>query len=412
MKNITYKIYTLGCKVNQYDSSDLSRKLDLNGFVRQEKKTDIVIVNTCVVTKTAVHKCKRIINKVRSENLNAKVIVMGCMPVVYRDMVEKLNVDIVWGVGELDKLVERIRNKELGIKNKNENNFEKINNLSKSRYFIKVQDGCEQFCSYCIVPYTRGKIKSREKDEILKEIDEAVGAGYREIVLSGTHLGLYGKDLGKINLSDLIIEIIKIKDLGRVRLSSIEINEVTDEMIELMKTGKLCPHLPIPLQSGCDKILKLMNRPYDTKYFRKKIEKIKQTIPDIAITTDVIVGFPGETEKDFQKTVKFIKDIKFSRLHVFPFSAHEKTPASKMSGQVSREEKARRAKILRELGSELENDYKKKFIGKELKVVLMNNKKGKARGKSEYYFDVEIKDKKVSEKSEGKIISIKYKKFD
>jgi len=269
----------------------------------------------------------------------------------------------------------------------------------RSRYFIKIQDGCEQFCSYCIIPFTRGKLSSRPIKEVINEVRQAVKVGYREIVLCGIHLGFYGQECKmqnakcKINLINLLKDLIKIKNLGRIRLSSIELNEVTEELIKLMtkSKGRVCRHLHIPLQSGSDKILKLMNRPYNINNYRRKIKKIRKDIPNIAITTDVIVGFPGETKKDFKETYKFIKEMQFSRLHVFPFSAHQKTAAAKMKNKVNKKEIESRAGKLRELGEKLEDKYREKFIGQELEVVIENIKNNKIKSKSQYYFDIEFK---------------------
>lgn len=407
----TFKIYTLGCKVNQYDSSDLCEKLISAGFAMTNKNTDIAIINTCCVTKTAIHKCKRMINKARKENPKAKIVVMGCWPVAYKDEVEKLDVDLIWGVGELNELAQQIPNFKLQITNKSQ-----ITNLklqkNRSRYFIKVQDGCEQFCSYCIIPWTRGKLRSRSMQEIIEEVKQAIEIGYREVVLCGIHLGLYGyagtrhclvhRMKGQGNtLFALLEQLVKIKDLGRVRLSSIEVTEVNNELIKLMATNKkICKHLHIPAQSGCDKILKLMNRPYNAKYFKNKVRNIRQSMPDCAITADVIVGFPGETEKDFKETYDFVKKIQFSRLHVFPFSAHKKTPAAKMDQKVSGHEIKIRADRLKKLGTKLESDYRKKFVGKDLEVVAESVSENKIKGKTEYYFDVEFNKSQIIVNSE------------
>jgi threonylcarbamoyladenosine tRNA methylthiotransferase MtaB len=260
---------------------------------------------------------------------------------------------------------------------------------------------------------------------VVKEIKSAVGAGFREVILSGVHLGLYGQDFRrnqkskiknqsdnakcKIDLVGLLRKIIKIKDLGRVRISSIEATEVNDELIKLIaSTDKICKHLHIPLQAGCNKILKLMNRPYSTQYFKSKIDKIRKTMPDIAITTDVIVGFPGETKLDFNKTYDFCKEMEFSKIHVFSFSEHEKTPASKMTGKVERREIEARSKKLRELSYKLEKKFKDKFMGKELAVVVEGKEKnGRLEGKTEYYFNIEFDKAKFGEKKIGRIIKIK-----
>lgn len=419
-----FKIYTLGCKVNQYDSESLSRKLLSAGFMVGEDNVTLVIVNTCTVTHSAIAKDKKMIEKARQENPKAKIAVVGCMPVNYRAEVEKLGVDYIFGTKEADKLVVAITNDQLSIINenseienllKNDNCELKINKTSKSRYFIKVQDGCQQFCSYCIIPYNRGKLTSRPADEVINEIKQIVKLGYKEIILCGIHLGLYGVDfnppsppyqggaispldkggLGDLNvgnLVDLLKELIRIEGLEKIRLSSIEVIDVNDELIELMNNNrKICRHLHIPLQSGCDKILKLMNRPYTTEYFADKINKLRSLMPEIAITTDVIVGFPGETDSDFKITEEFIKKINFSKLHVFPFSAHEKTPAYTFPDQLSQQVKVERAKVLSRLSEQLEKDYKQKFVGQVLDVIVDGrSREKKYRAKSEYFFDVEF----------------------
>ena len=318
---------------------------------------------------------------------------------------------------ELEKLI----NKDIKQKN-----FKlKILNLKskRSRYFIKIQDGCEQFCTYCIIPYARGRLKSRGKKEIINEIKQAVKIGYREVVLCGIHLGLFGQENTKTQkhkngLTNLLKKLITIKNLGRIRLSSIEISEINDNLIKLISDSKkICKHLHVPMQSGSDKILKLMNRPYIKDYFKEKILKIRKLIPDIAITTDIIVGFPGESKKDFADTYNFVKEIRFSRLHVFPFSAHEKTPAAKMPKQVKKEVIEHRADKLRLLGKKQEADYKKKFIGQELKIVVEKNTSINTSinplyvGKTEFYFDVKFNKNQILDKKNikiGEIVKIKF----
>lgn len=402
MRETKFKIYTLGCKVNQYDSGDLKRKLTAAGFKPAEKNADVAIVNTCAVTKTAMRKDRQAVARARRENPKAKIILTGCAVKVYRKEAEKMGADLVWNGGKAEEFIEQIFN---NLKSKIEN-FKVVSNRcnglqnnvnEKSRYFIKIQDGCEQYCSYCIIPYARGPLASRPALEVIKEVEEAVEAGHGEIVLAGIHLGLYGREKvkskkSKVDLIGLLRKLFKVKGLGRIRLSSIEVTEVSDNLIKLMAANrKMCRHLHIPLQSGRDKILKRMNRPYDTKYFKEKIRKIRKLMPDAAITADVIVGFPGETKKDFQETFEFVKKMKFSRLHIFPFSAHERTAAAKMDGKVGEKEIKRRAAGLRELGARLENDYKKKFKGKELEVVI-ERKIGERKfvGKTEYYFDLTL----------------------
>ena len=403
-----YKIYTLGCKVNQYDAGSLAAEFEQSGFIKAEKNAGIVIINSCAVTKTAMIKSGRMVKLAKKQNPKAKIILAGCWPRL--NGVKVAGVDFIIKDKNTIKAVKKILKKYL----KADDEKIKLSAADRSRYFIKIQDGCEQYCTYCIIPYVRGKLKSRGEKEIICEIRKAVEAGYEEIVLSGIHLGLYGKD-NKNNLVSLIKKIIKIKDLGRVRLSSIEITEVSSEMINLMaEEKKICRHLHLPLQAGSDKVLKLMNRPYSIKNYKLKITSIRKMIPDIAITTDVITGFPGETEKDFKETIKFIKEIKFSRLHVFPFSAHAKLPAARLPNQIEEKEKIKRARILRRIGIKLADNYKKKFKNKILDVVIERIKADKIIGKTEYYFDVEFKrnqiiNDKFSKKQAaiGKIVKIK-----
>lgn len=402
----SFKIYTLGCKVNQYDSGSLGEKLASLGFGMGEKNTDLAIVNTCSVTGSAIAKNRETIERAKKENPGAKIILTGCWAKVYEKEAQLSGVDYVCPLDEVGELAREIfshepddfscPSSELSLRKRNKD---------RSRYFIKVQDGCEQYCSYCIIPYTRGKLKSRPAEEVIKEIKTAVSEGYREIILSGIHLGLYGQEVKSLpvgqageklgvkkDLVCLLREILEIENLGRVRLSSIEVTEVNDELVILIVGNKrICKHLHVPLQAGCDKILKRMNRPYDTNYFREKVLKIRKLIPDMAITTDVIVGFPGETENDFEETVRFIKEMNFSKVHVFSFSAHERTPAAKMDGVVDKKEIKRRSSVLRKLSDELEKEYKNNFLGKELEVVVDGrSKEGNYRGKTEYYFDIDF----------------------
>lgn len=265
----------------------------------------------------------------------------------------------------------------------------------RSRYFLKVGDGCNQFCTYCVIPYARGRIKSRPTEDLIAEAEAATEAGYGEIVLSGIHLGRYGEDLkGDNSLVNLLKKLLAIKDLGRLRLSSIEINEVDETLIALMKTQpRLCRHLHISLQSGSDKILKAMNRPYNTDYFRQRVKLLREAMPEISISTDIIVGFPGESEEDFNDTLDFAREMGFSKIHVFPFSAHEQTVAFKLPNKVSVAEKKDRAARLRKLSDELAANYyqeiTKKLQGQEILVVVEQSPDGLV-GKTEFHFDIPV----------------------
>ena len=428
----TFKIYTLGCKVNQYDSGSLKYKLIKNGLKPAEKnqQADLVIVNTCSVTKNAHRKDRRMIDKAKKDNPQAKIVVMGCWFKVYPEIEKKLQADLFWPVGKLDKLIGEITkkfNKELFSNKRNDNDgVKKINNNKKtnrrksgdgrdiikspgqgerSRYFMKVQDGCNQFCSYCVIPYSRGRLQSRAWEDIIREAQEVEEAGYREIILCGIHLGLYNQEENSQqkdqNLTWLIKKILTRTKKLRVRISSIEVNDISDDLINLLKIEKrFCNHLHIPLQGGEDKLLKLMNRPYDVKYFKNKILQIRKTVPTVAITADVIVGFPTESKQQFQQTCDLVQDLQLSKLHVFPYSGHEKTVAFKMSGQVDGKIKKERSKILREISDNLWNEYQKK-IKKEIsqfEIVIEDITGDTILGKTEYYFDIKVPKIKIEER--------------
>jgi len=411
---VKFKIATLGCKVNQYDSADLKRKLIAAGFGYDPKDPDLVVLNTCAVTKTAARKARRKFKELKRDNPGAKMVLMGCWPKIYPYDSKLLGAELQWGTGKLDSLAEKIAEVgtpvgtpvgtdvgiSVGTKDRNKSNGNAKIRLkssginsprqgTRSRYFLKVQDGCQQFCTYCIIPHTRGKLASRPKQEILAEVAEAVAAGFREVVLCGIHLGLYGHEKGAEdgNLVQLIKEIIAIPELGRVRLSSIEINDISDELIETMKnSNKVCDHLHIPLQSGSDEILRSMNRPYDKKYFSQKVKAIRNAMPDISLTTDVIVGFPAETEQEFQKTLDYVRRVEFSRLHVFPFSAHEKAPASNFPGQVPKMAKKKRAEQMRQVGKELQAIYVGRFKGRRELMAVEKIEGNNVEGITEHYF--------------------------
>jgi len=421
----SFSIHTLGCKVNRYDSGKLAGILLSYGLEQRKADADLAIVNSCSVTKTAIHKDKRAVMKIRRDNPGAFVVLMGCWPQAYGIEACDAAADLVWGVGKLNELAVRI------LKSAHHGNIESENAGSiikvaqdRSRYFIKVQEGCEQYCSYCVIPYARGKLYSRPECEVINEVKAATDEGYAEIILSGTHLGLYGKEKGskaQTDLLGLLERIAAINNLSRIRLSSIEVIDINEDLIEFIASEKkMCKHLHIPLQSGADRILKSMNRPYTTAYFRDKVKAIREKIPDIAISTDVIVGFPGEDESGFYECAEFIKAIGFSRLHVFPFSAHEKTPAYAMPGKVPEKIIKERAGVLREIGEALEADFKNKFEGSELEVVLERiNNDGTYLGKSEYYFDVIFNDgeilgdapKAITKGFKGRVFKVRTRKI-
>ena len=393
MAQKTFKIYTLGCKVNQYDSRYLGRLLNEQGYENTTQDAEVVIVNTCAVTQEAIAKDKKKIKKAKKENPRAKVILIGCWPQVYSASPENIGVDLVWGVGRLEDLVIYILS--LFGEDQKVKKVEKMVQEERARYFLKIQDGCEQFCSYCIIPYTRGKLYSRPEQEVIEEAQSAIRAGFRELVLCGIHLGLYGKNEDS-DLGRLLRRMVKIPEIGRIRLSSLEANEVTEGVLELMKhSSKICRHLHLPLQSGSDRILRVMNRPYTASDYEEKVKRIKSILPDISISTDVMVGFPGEEEEDFRASYEMAERLGFSRVHVFPFSAHEKTPAGQMRQELPGRVIRSRAKELRELGEKLENGFVNSFRGKELEVVVEGVSSSRFWGRSQYYFQVPFTEKDI-----------------
>jgi threonylcarbamoyladenosine tRNA methylthiotransferase MtaB len=394
-----FLIKALGCKISQYDAAALKRALLARGFI-YGGEPELIIINTCAVTKSAITKDRQTVRQWSRSFPAAKLVVMGCWPQTYDDAAKSLNLPniLFWGVGQTRELVNELENIFADRILKAADVLEEglLVPLARARYFLKVGDGCNQFCSYCIIPYARGPIKSRSLAELKMEVSAATAAGYGEIILSGIHLGRYGQDFktGE-SLVSLLKNFLEVENLGRLRLSSIEINEVDEELMALIKDNpRLCRHLHISLQSGSDKILKAMRRPYTTAYFKNRIETLRNLLPEIAITTDIIVGFPGETEADFQETLNFAKEINFSKIHVFSFSAHEKTPAFFLPDQVRPEVIKDRSERLRALSDLLEKDYETKirqlYAGRKLAVIIENVKDGLLKGKSEFHVDFKI----------------------
>ena len=378
-----FKIITLGCKVNTYESNSISDTLLANGYEKalDDKQADIIIINTCTVTNTANNKSLKMIRHAIRNNRDAIIIVTGCSAQVYHKQIMEIDgVSIIIGtVGKsqiLKYIEEYKKNKEQIIDVKNNTNilFEemKLNNFDKTRAFVKIQDGCNNFCSYCIIPFTRGSVRSRNKDEIINEIKTLINYGHHEIVLTGIHTGNYGEEFDNYDFASLLSDLVKIQGLDRLRISSIEVTELNDRVLSILEKEKvLVSHLHIPLQAGTDKILKAMNRKYDTKYFKEKIDKIRTIRPDISISTDVIVGFPGETEEDFIESMDFINSMKFSKIHVFPYSKREGTKAATFDNQIDEKVKKDRARLLIKLSKKLEIEYMDKFMGKEVSIMAL-----------------------------------------
>lgn len=403
-----FLLLTLGCKVNTYES-DATRELFLfEGYqeVENDEIPDIVVINTCAVTHVASKKSRQIMRKYRYLYEKAILVVMGCF--VQEELLEVLKIvdaNIVLGTHYRHKIVSFIKKfletKEKVIALETSPNlfpYEEmayLNSPLTTRAFVKIQDGCNNFCSYCIIPYLRGRSRSRKEEDIILEIQNLVKNGYQEIVLTGINLGVYGLDLESSSLTKLIKMILtRVPSLYLLRLSSIESYTISDELISLLKNQlRLAKHLHIPLQSGSTEVLKKMNRRYTLKEYADLIKKIKKQIPQIAISTDVIVGFPGEDENNFFETFNFIKEMNFSSLHVFPFSKRARTSAALMPKQVDDDLKKRRVQMLLELSKQLENEYQKMFDGQVLSVLFetYDKEKGLLRGHTSNYLDVNVK---------------------
>lgn len=396
-------ILTLGCKVNMYESEFVANLLKSNGFEICDfhDVCDVYIINTCTVTNTSDIKSRKMIRQAIRNNPDACVVAMGCFIEANKDY-QIPGLDIVIGNKDKSKIVELIHQyfeKKNMIKDLYSNRFTEFEDMyikefpGRTRAFVKIQDGCDNFCSYCIIPFVRGKCRSKDKDKVISEINDLVLNGYQEVVLTGIHTGNYGYDKD-YDFANLLSEVVKIKGLKRLRISSIEITELNDRVLSIIKDNDvIVDHLHIPMQAGSDEILKLMNRKYDLDYYFKKIEQIRKIRPMISITTDVIVGFPGEDEKLFEKTIETCKKIGFAKIHVFPFSLRNGTKAEELPNHLSNEEKKKRSRKLLEVSKELENNYFSKFIGKSESVLIEQYKDGYSYGHTGNFLNVKIEGK-------------------
>lgn len=394
-------IYTLGCKVNTYESEYVMSLFKEEGYQISSFNDvcDVYVINTCSVTNQSDSKSRKIIREAIRKNSGACIVAMGCFIEASKENLIE-GVDIYIGNKDKSRVVELV---EEYFKNK-----KKIINLypnlgtqfedmeiktfeGRTRAFVKIQDGCENFCSYCIIPYVRGKCRSKKPEKVIEEITTLVNNGYQEIVLTGIHTGNYGRDLDT-DFSSLLKKIVEIPNLYRLRISSIEITELTEEVLEIIENYSIiADHLHIPLQAGSDTILRLMNRKYNTGYFMEKIKRIRTIHPNISLSTDVIVGFPGETEELFQESYNFCKKIGFSKIHVFPYSIRKGTPAEKFPNQVDGTVKKERTRKLIALSTELEQEYMKKFLNTEVDVLIEQTKNGYSYGHTSNYLSIKIK---------------------
>lgn len=397
----TVGIHTLGCKVNTYESEYIINELKKNGYIIKsfDDICDVYIINTCTVTNNSDSKSKKTIRQAIRRNPDACVVAMGCFIASHMDYKEA-GLDIVLANKDKSKIVELLdeyfdkKEQIIDLYDKRLTDFEDMYITSfpgRTRAFVKIQDGCDNFCSYCIIPFVRGKCRSKDYDTVIKEVTELVNNGYKEVVLTGIHTGSYGIDIDH-SFADLLRGLIKIDGLKRLRISSIEVTELNDEVLDIIKNSNvIVDHLHIPIQAGSDEILKAMNRKYDLNFYKEIINKIRNIRRDIAISTDVIVGFPGEDINLFNKTIDTCREIGFSKLHVFPFSEREGTKAARLSNKLDGKTKKEYANKLIEVSKELEINYMKKFINKRLDVLIEEYKDGYSYGHTSNFIYVKIK---------------------
>ena len=372
-----FKIITLGCKVNTYESNVMRDNLINNGFEEVSDNADIYIINTCTVTNTSDNKSLKELRRIKRSYPNSITLICGCMTQV-KEGIQDIDADIIIGNQYKSNIVELINQykssnkKIIKIDNIMNAGFEKmkLNNFNRTRAFVKIEDGCENYCAFCIIPYARGKVRSKLPNDVIEEVTTLVNEGHKEVVLTGIHTGHYGADLEDYTFAMLLNELVKIDGLERIRISSIEMNEITDDVLKIIKENKkIVSHIHIPLQSGSDTILKLMNRKYLKQDFIEKINELRNIRPDINITTDIIVGFPGETDELFKETLETVDIIRFSKIHVFPFSLRKGTKAEELPNHIDDVTKKQRVKELISKSQELEVEYMNKFIDKEIVFI-------------------------------------------
>ena len=399
--------FALGCKVNQAESEAVAEAFADKGYEIKniDEAADIYVINTCAVTNFGDKKSRQLLRKVKRLNPNAIVVASGCYAQVESDVVSAIDeVDIVVGtkgrhniVDAVEKYIEDRQKVCLVGDIMHERDFEPISVrklAGRARAYIKIQDGCSQYCSYCIIPYARGPIRSRDEEDILKEVKNLALNGFKEVVLTGIHVASYGKDNHKTDLLSLIKRVNSIEGIERIRLSSVEPNIVTEEFArDLSQMPKVCNHFHLSLQSGCNKTLKAMNRRYDTEKYMDSVNLLRKYMPDCGITTDIIVGFPGETEEDFAQSCEFAKKVNFSKIHVFPYSPKKGTPAAAMKNQIPAEIKSKRANELIKISDEMEDEFIKKHIGKVIDILFEKSENGYFEGHTSNYIHVKAQSK-------------------
>lgn len=421
MNEKTVSFITLGCKVNQYDS-DAMRTLFLQRGYRQaqpDEEADVYVVNTCSVTGEGDRKSRQMVRRIRRNHPNALIAVSGCYAQLDSKTLAQMGAaNVIVGTRHRNSIVDYIEEaaqhkdqvfNEVGdiMHEKGFENMEvEPEGELTTRAFIKVQEGCNNFCTYCVIPYARGPLKSRNMEDAVREVERMVRYGYREIVLTGIHLGNYGKDLHDgSSLATLVAALLKIPDLKRIRLGSVESVELSDDLVRLMMTEpKVCRHLHLPIQSGSEEVLQRMHRHYTLQQFKDLIRGLRERIPGLALTTDLIVGFPGETEENFQETLETLKEIQFSDIHVFPYSPRLGTPAASYPNQVNGAVKHERVRRVKALEAPINEAWRRSFIGRVVRVIAEQKKDGYFEGLSDEYIRVSIKSPHVQR---GKMYDIK-----
>lgn len=430
----TVSFYTLGCKVNQYETNAMEQQFIKNNYeiVENTQKADIYVINTCTVTNMAERKSRQMLRRVKEINPSAVLVVCGCYAQVAKNELEQIpEIDIILGINEKNEIVQIVENymekmaeqdkksQEAEIddvsKQKEFLDFGDVTYTEKNRAVVKVQDGCNMFCSYCIIPYARGRIRSRKIESVVSEIEKIAKEEIKEVVITGIHVASYGKDFDnentskKIRLIDLLEAINKIDGIDRIRLSSLEPTIVDEEFAtRLSKLDKICDHFHLSLQSGCDETLKRMNRKYTTQIYRDAVATLRKYYPEASFTTDVIVGFPGETDEEFAKTYEFLKEIDFYRLHVFKYSPRRGTVAEKMPNQIDGNKKEERSNKLIDLSNSTENKHNQSYIDKTVKVLFEEFEDGFFKGHTTNYMMVKVAGVEgQSDKFVNKILDVK-----
>ena len=422
MKTVAF--HTLGCKVNTYESEAMLKLFANDGYkeVDFKEKADVYVINTCTVTNTGDSKSRQMIRKSHRNNPNAVICVVGCYSQVASEEIKTIEgVSIVLGTQFRNQVVELVheylQTHEQIVRIADVMRSARFEDLDideftkNTRAFLKIQDGCNNFCTYCIIPYARGKMRSRSKESVLSQAQSLVNHGFSEIVLTGIHTAGYGQDFDDYSFYDLLVDLTtKVKGLKRLRISSIEMSQVSEEIMNLIADSSIIvDHLHIPIQSVNDNTLKRMNRHYTTQEFEQKYFELKKKLPSLSITTDVIVGFPGETDEDFESTYQWIKKLHFNQLHVFPYSKRKGTPAARMKDQVDESVKKQRVKALLDLSHTLMREYAQQQIGKTLEVLIEEKDGDYMIGHASNYLKVRVK---LAEDSVGHIYSVNIKETD